>query len=150
MTSTGGVHHLVRRAVGSWSNSAPLPGDLDLVRRILTDAEYSLWSAMQGRDQRHSLHVLARFDSLLPDATRQWRAAALLHDVGKTASDLGWALRILATLFGRRGRRFNLYHDHERIGAEMLRGVSDPETAALVSGHGDARVVAALRDADDI
>lgn len=105
---------------------------------------------MQGRDQRHSLEVLARFDMLLPGSTRQRRAAALLHDIGKTASGLGWTMRVVATVVGPRGRRFALYHDHERIGSEMLRGVSDPETVSLVSGHGDERVVSILRDADDI
>ncbi len=117
---------------------------------MLTDAEYALWSGMQGRDQRHSLEVLMRFDELLPDASRTQRAAALLHDVGKTASGLGWTMRVVATLVGPRGHRFALYHDHERIGAEMLRTVSDPETVGLVSGHGDEAVVRLLREADDI
>lgn len=150
MSPTGRFGHLVRRAVGSWSNSVPPPERLDAARQVLTEAEYSLWIGMQGRDQRHSLEVLARFDDLLPGASRQRRAAALLHDVGKTASNLGWTLRVVATIVGRRGRRFGLYHDHERIGAEMLRGVSDPETVSLVSGVGDTHVLRILRDADDI
>lgn len=150
MTTGAEVRHLVRRALGSWSNPALPPEGLRIARETLTDAEYSLWSGMQGRDQRHSLHVLARFDASMPGALRPWRAAALLHDVGKTASDLGWTMRIVATLLGPRGRRFRLYHDHERIGAEMLDGVSDPETVALVRGGGDVRVAAALRDADDV
>lgn len=117
---------------------------------MLTDAEYALWTQMQGRDQRHSLQVLARFDELVPGASRARRAAALLHDVGKTASGLGWTMRVVATLVGPRGHRFALYHDHERIGAEMLRTVSDPETVGLVSGHGDETVVRLLRQADDV
>ncbi|MEY2967118.1 MAG: hypothetical protein RLY50_1168, partial [Actinomycetota bacterium] len=41
--------------------------------------------------------------------------------------------------------------DHERIGAEMLRSVSDRETVELVSGTSrDDRVLAALRRADDL
>lgn len=150
MNSVARVRHLVRRAVGSWSNAAPPPAGLDIARQTLNDAEYSLWTGMQGRDQRHSLEVLARFDTLLPGATRQSRAAALLHDIGKTASGLGWTMRVVATVVGPRGRRFCLYHDHERIGSEMLRGVSDPETVSLVCGLGDERVVSILRDADDI
>ena len=105
---------------------------------------------MDGRDQRHSLMVLARFDAIIHGAPRAWRAAALLHDVGKTASGLGWVMRVCATLLGRRVARFGPYHDHERIGIEMLTGISDPETIAVLSEQGDPAAVAALRSADDI
>lgn len=150
MSSGASAGHLVRRALGSWSNSAPSPDGIAIARATLTDGEFALWTQMQGRDQRHSLEVLARFDAALPGATRQWRAAALLHDVGKTASNLGWSMRVVATIVGARGRRFRLYHDHERIGSDMLGRVSDPETAELVAGRGDERAVRILRDADDI
>lgn len=144
------IAHLARRALGSWSNRPPSQEALTIVLTVLTDGEFALWNQMEGRDRRHSLEVLARFDASLPDAPRPWRAAALLHDVGKTVSGLGWASRIVATVVGPRGARFSAYHDHERLGADMLRTVSEPETVSLVSGVGDSRAVAALRDADDI
>lgn len=150
MNVVGQRWHLVRRAFGSLSNSAPDRDDLVVVREVLSEAEYSLWREMDGRDQRHSLHVLTRFDALLPGAPRQWRAAALLHDVGKSASSLGWSLRVLATLVGSRPGRFAAYHEHERLGAEMLRGISDPETVSLVGGGGHPRAMKALAEADNI
>lgn len=150
MTAEGARWHLVRRAVGSLSNATPSSDDLAVARSVLSEAEYALWCRMDGRDQRHSLVVLVRFDALIHGAPREWRAAALLHDVGKTASSLGWVMRVCATLLGRRGARFSTYHDHERIGVEMLTGISDPATIALLSDEGDPAAVAALRRADDI
>jgi len=140
--------HLVKRALSSFSNQ--LPRDVSPAREILNVDEFVLWSSMQGRDQVHSLQVLSRFVLSQPSATRAERAAALLHDIGKKASDLGWALRILATLVGKRGDRFSDYHNHERIGGEMLNEVSDVRTVALVSGRANDAVSRALRDADDI
>jgi hypothetical protein len=74
----------------------------------------------------------------------------LLHDVGKVQSGLGWLGRIVATLIGPRTDRFRLYHQHEELGAEMLRSVSDGETVGLVRGEGSALVLAALLEADNI
>ena len=145
------VAHLVRRAVGSASNAPASESQRDLVRAVLTATEFEMWERMPGRDQCHSVQVLARFDVLVPGAPRCARAAALLHDVGKLESGLGWTMRIVATVVGPRGKRFAAYHDHERIGADMLRSVSEPETVALVAGQGgDERVREALRAADDL
>lgn len=150
----GGISHLVRRAVGSLDNSEPDGESLVAVVEILSGAELALWRTMPGRDQRHSIVVLRRFDDLLPAATTPERAAALLHDVGKTASSLGWFMRIVATLTGpvggRRVRRFREYHDHEAIGARLLVGVSDARTVALVAGEATDAAAEALRHADDV
>lgn len=143
--------HLAKRALGSVSNAPLGVSERETARPVLTSDEYELWRQMPARDQRHSLQVLARFDMLLPDAARTARAAALLHDIGKVDAALGWTMRVLATVVGPRGDRFARYHDHERIGAEMLRSVSDRETVELVSGTSrDDRVLAALRRADDL
>jgi len=142
--------HLVRRAVTSFSNREPGHDAAQVAVECLLPAELELWSAMQSRDRRHSLEVLARFDRLAPHSSRAERAAALLHDVGKTESGLGWMLRIVATLVGPRGRRFRDYHDHESIGAAMLRGISDGRTVELVAGLADDDVAGALSVADEI
>jgi len=105
---------------------------------------------MQPRDQRHSVEVLRRFDVLAPSAQTSERAAALLHDVGKNASQLGLVTRIIATIIGPRGKRFSLYHQHEAVGAGLLKAVSDARTVELVAGSCHDDVAAALRDADDI
>lgn len=142
--------HLSRRAWTSMSN-APLSGkDVEIAERLLTVDEFDLWWSMQPRDQAHSIAVLRRFIDSYPPATRAEQAAALLHDVGKNASRLGWSGRILATIVGPRGERFRKYHDHEMIGARMLEGVSDARTIQLILGEVDDPAARALRRADEI
>ena len=145
-----GIAHLVRRAFGSFSNTRPGDRGRSVASGVLNEGEMDLWESMDGRDQRHSLAVLARFDAACPAATREERAAALLHDVGKTRSGLGWTLRIVATFAGPRGRRFADYHAHEWIGAQMLEEVSSRRTIELVSGWCSDEVADALRVADDL
>jgi hypothetical protein len=140
--------HLVKRAVSSFSNATPEISSA--FSSFLLPDELKLWSAMHGRDQRHSIEVLKRFLVLYPEATRAQGAAALLHDVGKVQSGLGWFGRIVATVVGPRTNRFRLYHLHEELGAEMLRGISEAETVALVRGEGSVLVVTALLEADNI
>lgn len=144
------LRHLVRRAVTSASNRPPRDEDVAVADEVLLPGEMELWQSMQPRDRRHSLEVHARFMAMRPAATREESAAALLHDVGKTVSDLGWCLRVVATVMGPRTARFGAYHDHERLGAEMLSGISHERTIALVGGsvHDDARD--ALCAADDV
>ena len=105
---------------------------------------------MQPRDQRHSIVVLSRFDALLPTAVSAERAAALLHDVGKNISGLGFISRVVATVVGPKGKRFTDYHDHENLGAELMRSFSDPRTVALIGGTADDDVSRLLQAADDI
>ncbi|MFM8553465.1 MAG: hypothetical protein ACKOBO_02465 [Acidimicrobiales bacterium] len=148
------IVHLVRRAVGSLSDRGPDEDGYAAAARILNDRELDLWRAMAGRDRRHSLVVLGRFDRFCPAASRAERAAALLHDVGKSVSSLGWTMRVFATIFGAfgvvPGRRFREYLDHERIGAQMLEGVSDVRTVALVAGEATDAIATALQRADDL
>lgn len=144
----GRIPHLVRRALTSLDNS-PLGEESTVAVDVLTDAELAVWRAMQPRDQRHSILVLARFDALCPGATRPERAAALLHDVGKAATGLGWWGRVVATVVGARTKSFAAYLDHERIGAEMIGKVSDAVTVDLVRGTAVGPVADALRQADE-
>jgi len=85
-----------------------------------------------------------------PPAKRTEQAAALLHDIGKTVSDLGWLMRIIATLVGPRGVRFAMYHDHENLGVQMLQGISEQRTLDLIGGSVDDVGMVALRNADNI
>ena len=142
------ILHLVKRAVSSFSNATPEISTA--FSSFLLPDELQLWSTMPGRDQRHSIQVLKRFLVLYPEATRAQGAAALLHDLGKVQSGLGWFRRIVATVVGPRTKRFRLYHLHEELGAGMLWGVSEAETVALVRGEGSVLVVAALLEADNI
>lgn len=142
--------HLVKRAVGSFPQSPPSPVGIAKAQDVLNQAEFELWTAMQFRDQRHSIVVLDRFDALVPNAFQSERAAALLHDVGKNVSGLGFLSRVIATLVGSRNRRFTDYHNHENLGAELLSAISDPRTVELVRGTSVDEVSLLLQTADDI
>ena len=142
--------HLIKRAFSSWSQAPPTPHDVAIALGVLNAAEFAAWSVMQHRDQRHSIVVLRRFDALRPTAVKSERAAALLHDVGKNVSGLGFVSRVVATVVGPRGRRFTDYHDHEKLGADLMRSVSDPRTVALIGGIADDEVALLLQAADDI
>lgn len=141
--------HLARRFATSLSRRPPPAADVAWAHTHLLAAEGALWDRMPVQDRRHSLLVARRFAELAPDADRPQVAAALLHDVGKSISGLGTFARVAATLVGPRTARFREYHDHERLGAEMLRTAGSAEvTVELVQGRGPA--AGALRRADDI
>ena len=142
--------HLTRRAVSSLSNRALTPTEIAQAQHWLNDGEMQLWLSMPPRDGRHSLHVHNRFICIYSLATGDEHAAALLHDVGKVASRLGWTMRVIATVVGPRGRRFCAYHNHAELGAQMLKQVSSVRTVELVGETVDDHVSRALREADNI
>lgn len=140
--------HLVRRFALSWSRRPPSGDDWLFVTSVLDPPLADLWRALTPADQRHALEVTRRFLDRRPGATRDELAGALLHDIGKLGTDLGTLGRVLATLVGRRGARFAAYHDHERIGADLVaRAGGSPTTVELITGSGPAAVD--LRAADD-
>lgn len=144
--------HLVRRLVGALSRRAPSVDDVAWVDTWLRDGERQVWDGMPVHDRRHSVHVARRYVEMCEsDAVRDEVAAALLHDVGKAASSLGIAGRVVATIVGPRGRRFSAYHDHERIGAGICREAgSSALTCAMIDGSADAGLADRLRRADEI
>ena len=140
-------HHLAARFFTSLSNRPPEPADETWAESCLLPGEIGLWRQMSNQDRRHSAKVARRFSDARPDAPRAELAGALLHDVGKIECGLGTWGRVLASLVGRRTRRFRLYHDHERIGAALAQAVgSDPATVELIDERGPAYDV--LRDCD--
>ncbi len=152
MTGVAHVGHLARRFATSLSRKPPDATDERWAASSLTDPECVLWNVMSDADRRHSVLVARRFTMSCPDATRDAVAAALLHDVGKLRSGLGTWSRVVATIVGPRTRRFRLYHDHELLGAEMLRAIgSSAITVSLVDGTStDSATRAALQAADEI
>ncbi len=107
---------------------------------------------MPSADRRHAVGVARRVERALGnEATDPVLAAALLHDVGKTASRLSTYGRVVATLSGKvagrdmalawtetRGftRRVGLYLEHPRLGGDMLAlAGSDPLTIAWAREH---------------
>ena len=146
----GRIGHLARRLRGAMSRTPPSADDDAWVDEHLEAGELALWASMPVADRRHSIEVARRLRAARPAATRDEIAAALLHDVGKVASDLGTLGRVAATLIGSRTARFRTYHDHEAIGAAMAAEAGSSElTVALIAAAGPADAAAALRRADD-
>jgi hypothetical protein len=142
------IGHLRRRFAGSLSRREPDVADVAWVDSQLLDGESLLWHRMSAADRRHSIAVARRFDELGP-WSREEISGALLHDVGKLESGLGTIGRVAATIVGPRTARFRRYHDHERIGAELLAGAgSSHVTVELVLGRGQA--APALTEADNL
>lgn len=144
------IVHLARRTWLSIVDSKVSDADVLRVRAMLDDTEYALWCRMSSVDQRHSLRVVDRFGGHLPSASTAERAAVLLHDVGKSGSQLGTMTRILATVGLLRTRRADEYRRHESIGVELARaaGVSSV-VVELMTGGGRLEFVEAFRLADD-
>jgi len=121
------------------------------VQSVLSQSEFDVWNNMMVQDRRHSVLVGRRFVKLRPTASQGEIAGALLHDVGKSVARLGTFTRVLATLVGPRTNRFRQYHDHEQIGATMLRSIgSDELTISMVEGSCVGELRQALNKADDI
>ena len=121
------------------------------VQSVLSQSEFDVWNNMMVQDRRHSVLVGRRFVKLRPTASQGEIAGALLHDVGKSVARLGTFTRVLATLVGPRTNRFRQYHDHEKIGATMLRSIgSDELTISMVEGSCVGELSQALNRADDI
>ena len=128
--------HLIHRFFGSLRPGGPRRADDEWARSQLLPAEVELWRKMSGPDRRHAAGVARRVQRALGhEASRPVLAAALLHDVGKTASGLRTPGRVVATLtaavaspgFARAWsnesgivRRIGLYLRHPELGGDML------------------------------
>lgn len=129
------MFHLIRRFFGHISARSLSPLEQDLIGRSLKPDLAKLFFMQPSEDQRHALTVLERSGSSEPDLVE----AALLHDVGKTASRLGPVGRSLATIAGLLGlpvpTRWKLYLDHGRIGAKILSDAGASPLAIAFSLH---------------
>lgn len=118
--------HLVRRFVG-FVTAAPLtPSEQQLIAGALEPALRRAFFSQRSADQRHAFDVWQRVDGDLDLA-----APALLHDIGKVASDLGALSRSTATVLHSLRlpltRHWRRYLAHGEIGADRLEelGASD-------------------------
>ena len=143
--------HLVKRLITSLVRRDVSEAELNMVRSKLSASEYVLWVQFASADQRHSVLVASRFTALRPEASDNEIAGVLLHDIGKIRSNLSTLQRVVATVVGPRTRRFALYHQHEEIGADMLRQLgSHTEVIAIVNQTCNADAAAAFCAADNI
>ena len=145
------ISHLAKRFVLSLVPSQVQEIERQWVHSVLTPSEFDLWNKMMTQDRRHSVLVGRRFVKYRPTSNSAEIAGALLHDVGKSAARLGTLARVVATLVGSRTNHFCQYHDHEAIGAAMLRSIgSDEITIEMVEGSCVGELRQALSRADDI
>lgn len=124
------VRHLVARFFGSLRPRPLTANDVGLVERTLTPAELACWQRLGLADRAESVATArAAMAELGAGADDRWVAAALLHDVGKTATRLGPFRRAGATTIAiavgeRRVRRWSnsigRYVDHDEEGARLL------------------------------
>ena len=145
------IAHLAKRFVLSLVPSQVQEIERQWVHSVLTPSEFDLWNKLMAQDRQHSVLVGRRFVKNRPTSSNEEIAGALLHDVGKSVAHLGTLARVVATLVGPRTSRFRQYHDHEAIGAAMLRSIgSDEITIAMVEGSCTGDLKDALNLADDI
>ncbi|MCL1601201.1 MAG: hypothetical protein M3112_06665 [Actinomycetia bacterium] len=112
--------HLIRRFFGFLVATPLTPSEQRQVRDALAPGLARLFFAQRSEDQRHAFVVYERVES-----SADLAQAALLHDVGKTDSDLGALERSLATIWDGLGRptsgRWRSYLAHGSSGARMLK-----------------------------
>ncbi len=140
----GHALHLARRLRATWSARRPGPTEDAWARTWLSAAEWELWQRHRGHDRRHTLAVARLVSTCAPPDTQppEWvLAAALLHDIGKTAADLAVPGRVVAALLtlvgastapGRLGR----YLRYPSLGGALLEAAgSDPQVVAWAAQH---------------
>lgn len=134
------ARHLVVRFFQVWRARPLLPSEQDEVSAALRREEASLFWRQDAADQRHALEVSRRVRAVLGD-DHDAVAAALLHDVGKTESELGPVSRSLATLLALLRlplpARWRAYREHGPRGAVMLEQVGACRLAIDFARYGE-------------
>jgi hypothetical protein len=128
------VFHLARRFLGYVTSNPPNSDELDTVRTQLGADLFDLFIMMNPQDQRHAIEVAHRVED---DALVE---AALLHDVGKSAAQVGAVGRSFTTIASAISipvsGSWDLYLDHGEIGASMLEAAgADTITIAFARFH---------------
>jgi len=135
---TGELRHLARRFWATLGPGRLGPADQAEVAALLRREEAPLFWRQSAADQRHTL-ACARAVLGAAAGRRDLARAALLHDVGKAAADLGVAGRTLATLLSLlhvpvRGRPA-AYLAHASRGADDLRAAGAEPLTVLYARH---------------
>jgi len=143
--------HLARRFVTSLRARPIDEADRAFARDSLREEELECWEDLGRADQAESVATGRATIQLLNRTERDWEAdpdwiaAALLHDIGKTETDLGTIGRSLATVAAmfageRRARAwsggFGRYVNHDELGARRLEAAgARPEAVAWARAH---------------
>jgi len=139
--------HLMRRFFGFLFAMRLMPSEQQQVRDALDPGLARLFFAQRFEDQRHGFTVYQRVGGRANLAQ-----AALLHDIGKTESDLGALERSLATLWDGLGRptsgRWQSYLAHGGSGARMLEEIDADSLAVNFAQHHPGPCPEAINPAD--
>ena len=141
----------VRRVGQFWRHASArvTPAERARAERVLGQLA-PFFLELTVNDQRHGLDVLETVMALERQPSELLQQAALLHDVGKREAQFSVIERSL-TVFLRAvsprtlnalqrsrpafARRYGIYADHARIGAERLRVAGATDLAAIVAEH---------------
>lgn len=135
-----------------WRHTAARVTAAELIRaRAILGHELSgFFADLPVNEQRHGLDVLETVDQSVARPPALLQQAALLHDMGKIGAEFSviersltvliqsLAPRLLPVLLGSRpafARRYAIYADHARIGAERLKAAGAAELAGVVAEH---------------
>lgn len=146
---TGSALH---RVAQFWRHTSARISTAELARSrdLLGPALSRYFLELPVNDQRHGLDVLETLRRNEPEASLVLQQAALLHDMGKAGAGVSVversaavflraaAPRVLEMLLHARpgfARRYGIYRDHARIGAERLHAAGAVELAAVVAEH---------------
>lgn len=126
--------HLVRRFFGFVTATPLSPTEQAAIHSELPGRLAGLFFAQRSEDQRHALEVYSRASN-----DPALCHAALLHDIGKTDSDLGAIGRALATIWSGTSLpvwgRWRTYIDHGRVGADVLEAFGADSLAVAFTRH---------------
>lgn len=144
---TSEATHLAARFLGFLVAEPLTPSEQRFVREALTPALADVFYRQRMEDQRHAVDVAHRVG---PHPERI--EAALVHDVGKSASRLGAVGRSSATILDHLGlplpASWMVYREHGAIGADLIRDADGGELAIAFARFHPGPVPPGI-DADD-
>ena len=89
------------------------------VSDVLDDDATLLFWRMRLEDRSHSLEVMKRMESITNE--NRFLTLALIHDIGKLQSDIGWLGRIFADLGLNKTFTAERYKNHESYGYMIIK-----------------------------
>ena len=104
------------------------------LNQLLNEKLVLLFWRLNKEDRAHSLEVLNRMKKITND--KEMYELALLHDIGKVYSDIGWLGRIFAALGINKSNNAKMYKNHEKLGIGLLKnGMEEVEINRVLENY---------------